>query len=72
MGSPRDFGRIHVAQLVSFLHCVVVLCFVCPRLVSYVSNVASLSGLSMLDSPSVFSYVNFVLGFIWCLATHAL
>jgi hypothetical protein len=48
-------SRICVAHLFSFLCCVVFfVLFICLRTVSCVHNVASISGLSILDFPSVF------------------
>ena len=41
--------------LVSLVFCVVIFCFVCLRPVSCVPNVASLSGLSILDCLIGFS-----------------
>ena len=41
-----SFGEVRVAHHFSIMCCVV--CFVCLRPVSYVSNVASFSGLSIL------------------------
>ena len=43
------FGGVHVGHRSSFLCCVVFLCFVYLRSVSCVPNVASFSGLSVLD-----------------------
>ena len=43
------FCGVHVRHLSSFLCCVVFLCFVYLRSVSCVPNVASFSGLSVLD-----------------------
>ena len=51
--SPLVFGGIRVAHRFSFLCCV--FCFVCPRPVSCAPNDDSVSGLSILDAPSVFS-----------------
>jgi hypothetical protein len=53
-----------VAHLFSFLCCV--LCFVCLCPVSCMSNVASVSGLSILDFPLVFSKTRID----WILAVH--
>ena len=49
LGFTWVFGGVHVAHLFSFLCCV--FCFICLRPVSRVPNVASVSGLSILDSP---------------------
>jgi len=49
---PTDFGGVRVAHLLSFMRCV--FCFVCLRLVSCAPNVASFSGLSILDCLFVF------------------
>jgi hypothetical protein len=48
--------RVFQSAVICFL-CCVVLCFVGFRSVSCVSNVACVSGLSILDCPSVFSNV---------------
>ena len=48
-GSPPVYGEVRVVHLFSFLYCVVCLC---P--VSCVPNVASVSGLSILDCLSAF------------------
>ena len=45
LGLSLVFGGIHVVHLISFLCCVI--CFACRRPVSFVSNVASVSGLSI-------------------------
>jgi len=52
LGSPPVFDSVCVAHLFSFLCCVI--CFVYLRPVSYVLNVASVSGLSILKCPFVF------------------
>ena len=49
MGSPPVFGEGCIAHLFSFLCCVI--CFACLRPVSCVTNVASVSGLSIADFP---------------------
>ena len=47
-----SWGPLCVAHLFSFLYCFVFFCFVCRlRYVFYVCNVASVSGLSILDCP---------------------
>ena len=48
-GFPLDFGGMCVAHLLSFLCCIVFLCFACLRPVSCVPDFASVSGLSILD-----------------------
>ena len=45
LGSSPMCGGVRLAHLFSFLCC---FCFVCPRPVSYVPNVANVSGLSIL------------------------
>ena len=47
LGSLTVFGGVRVPRLFSFLFCV--FGFVCLRPVSYAPNVASISGLSILD-----------------------
>ena len=47
LGSPPVFGGVRVAHRFSFLCCV--FCFVCLGPVSCVINVASVSGLFILD-----------------------
>ena len=62
------FGRVCVAHLFSFLCCVFcIFCFVCLHPVFSVHNVASVSGLPILDCPFSFPNVYFNLGksFIW-------
>ena len=52
--SPPVFGRVGVAKvlLIFFMFlCCFYACFVCPRPVSYVPNVDSVSGLSILYYP---------------------
>jgi hypothetical protein len=49
MGSPPVFGGVCVAHLFSLLCCVAFLCFAYFNPVSCVPNVASISGLSILD-----------------------
>ena len=49
LDSPPDFWWVRVAHLFSFLCCV--FCFVFLRTVSCAPNVASVSGLSILDCP---------------------
>ena len=49
-----DWVRV-VHLLLNFLCCIVFLCFVCLRSLSCVPNVASVSGLSIWITPSVFS-----------------
>ena len=49
MGSPPVFGEGCIAHLFSFLCCVI--CFACLRPVSCVTNVDSVSGLSIADFP---------------------
>ena len=55
LGSPPVLSGVHVADLFSFLCCV--FCFVCLHPVSCVPNVASFSGLSILDCLIGFSNV---------------
>ena len=47
LGLSLVFGGTHVAHLISFLCCVICFGFFCRRPVSFVSNVASVSGLSI-------------------------
>jgi hypothetical protein len=49
LDSPPVCGGVRVAHLVCFLCCVGYLCFVCLPPVSCVSNVISVSALSILD-----------------------
>jgi len=58
---PRVLDGVRVAHLFSFLRCVFY--FVCLRPVSCVPNVASFSGLSILDclAPLVFFNVYFLI-----------
>ena len=49
LGSPPVYGGVRGAHLFSFL------CWVCLRPVSCVSSIVSVSGLSIIDCPSVFS-----------------
>ena len=53
LGSSPVFGGIHVVHSFSFLCCV--FSSVCLRPVSFVPNVASVSGLSIPDLPVRFS-----------------
>ena len=52
--SPPIFGGVHIAQCLGFLYRVVFLCFVCLRHVSCVPNVASVSGLFILECAFCF------------------
>ena len=52
LGLPKVFGGVCVAHRFNFLCCVI--CFVCLRPVSCMPNVASVSGLSILDCPFSF------------------
>ena len=52
LGAPPDFGGIRVAPLFRFLCCMFY--FVCLRPVSCITNVASVSGLPILDCPFEF------------------
>jgi hypothetical protein len=55
LSSPLVFFGGRVAYLFSFLYCFVFfVCFVCRRSVSCVFNVASFSGLFILDCPFCF------------------
>ena len=49
LSSVQVVGSVSVAHLFSFLCCVVFFSFVCLGPVSYVPNVASISGMSVLD-----------------------
>ena len=55
LGSSRIFDRVTVAHRFRFL--CAVFCFVCPRSVSCVPNVASFSGLSILDSRLSLTFI---------------
>jgi len=52
--SPPIFGGVHIAQRLGFLYRAVFLCFVCLRRVSCVPNVASVSGLFILECAFCF------------------
>jgi hypothetical protein len=49
------FSGLHLAHRLSFLCCAVCLCFLCLRPVSLVPITASVSILSILDHPFLFS-----------------
>ena len=49
LGSSQVFGVVGISHLISFLCCVI--CFAVLRPVSCVSNVTSVSGLSIIDPP---------------------
>ena len=59
--SPPGFGRVHVAHLFSFLCYVIYFVCLCPVHVSCVSNVTSVSRLSILDHDCLSVFSNDVL-----------